>query len=208
MSYLSSITRLSNTGNLSGITRINVVRKADILTFPDPTGSTVYGTLTFNEGTGLVPWEVTLETPRNKSADNNTREGASKKKTLDFTIPKDRDDIRAMLELAERDEFVLVLTDGNGKQKIVGTPWAPMRFTFAHDSGAQVSDMNAYQCQFYYDGPDNEYFYPATLDAPPAGPAPVIVKYNGVAIASLTPGQVFNIESEFGFTDFYTSTTT
>ncbi len=208
MSYLQPINRLNAEGNLSGITRLQVARKSHVSTFPDPTGRTLYGTITFLPDTGFVNWDVTLETPRNRSQDQPTREGASKRKTIAFTIPKDREDLRTMLELAERDEFIVVLIDGNGKQKIVGTPWAPLLFSFAHDSGGAFNELNGYQCQFYYDGPDNEYFYPGTATPAPAGPSPALVRFNGTVIASLQPGEILDITSDYGFTEYHTSSIT
>jgi hypothetical protein len=169
---------------------------------PDPVGRVVYGNIVLKEGAAFVTFDVTLETARLQGNSNITSEGKSKKYSLPFVVSKAKPAISDMFELMEEDEFIVVLIE-NGRQKLVGLLNAPLQFAFNHDSGAQVSDRNNYECRFYYEGPDNVYFYEGALAAAPVGPAPAIVKHNGVVLASLAPGEIFNSESDFGFTDFY-----
>lgn len=201
--YLQDILRLNGGDNVSGIVAIQLARKADFVSIPAPVGGTIYNNIVFKSGSSWNTWQVTLETPRITTRENTTREGSSKRKTLEFSIPKDRDTIRNMLALAERDEFIVLFKDANGKQKIFGSLQAPVRFEFGHDSGAQRGERNAYSCRFFYDGPDNEFFYNGTISAPVAGPAPAVVNFNGVPIASLAPGQTLNISSDFAFSSYF-----
>lgn len=203
MGYLQSVARLSQEDNLGGLLQLKVARKADISALPDPIGGTIYGDIIFVGSAGWVSWDVTL-TPRLQSNEQLAPEGDNVSKNIEFIIAKDRPGLRHMLTLMKRDEFVVLVKDGSGRQKVVGMPYAPLQFTFRHDTG-QIGDRNQYACKFYYDGPDNEYFYAGAV-TPPSGVATATVSFNGSVIASLEPGQTLNIESEFGFTDFFITT--
>lgn len=203
MSYLSNIARFSGSGNIGGVLTIQVIRKEDVETIPEPNYGTVYGDITPKAGKAFVTWRVTIESPRTKSDSRNSREGSTKGNRLNFLIPKDRPEIKAQLDQAEDDEFIILYTDANGKTKLFGLLDTPVKFEYNHDSGGSFADFNSYECTFYYDGPDNLFHYNGALPSPPVGTAPAIVRYNGAAIASLQPGETLNIISDFGFTDFY-----
>lgn len=199
MSYLSAIARLSQSDNLGGILTIQVARKVDIESMPDPVDGVVYGDITFFAGAGFVAWEVTGESARATSQSRTSREGASKGNRLPFVVPKDRADLRRMFELAEEDELVVLYKDATGKQRLFGHLDAPVRFRFDHDSGGSHADLNHYSCEFYYDGPDNMYEYNGAISSAPGGAAPVIVRVNGVVVASGQPGDIIDFDTDFEF---------
>lgn len=199
MSYLSAIARLSQSDNLGGILTIQVARKVDIESMSDPVDGVVYGDITFFAGAGFVTWEVTGESARATSRSRASREGPSKGNRLPFVVPKDRADLRRMFELAEEDELVVLYKDATGKQRLFGHLDAPVRFRFDHDSGGSHADLNHYECEFYYDGPDNMFEYNGAISAAPSGGAPAVVNVNGVTIASLQPGETLNLDSDFDF---------
>lgn len=200
--YLQSIDRLAE-NNMGGLVQIQVARKADIASIPVPVAGVIYGNITFNGSAGWVTWNVLLQSAQLRSAENTTREGSAKSKSLEFVISKDSSVKRAMLELAERDEFVVLYRDANGRQKLFGLPHAPVRFVFNHDTGRQFSDLNGYSCRFYYKGPENEYVYNGAISTPPAGAAPAVVYFNGQAIASLAPGQSLYINSDYSLSEYF-----
>ncbi len=206
MSYLSNISRFSNQDNLAGLTTIQVIRKADLTAIPAPVEGVIYGALSYAPGAGFVTWQCKLETPRITTEDQPGREGNPKRNTLRLTIPKDRSDLRHLFSLMVKDEFVVIFKE-NGKNKIFGQLHAPVRFTWNHDSGASYDQLNAYECQFYYTGPDNLYFYDSEATAS-AGPNPAIVRFNGVTIASLQPGEILDIESDYSYNEYFISTIT
>jgi len=206
VSYLSNITRLSQADNLAGLTTIQVIRKADLLAIPAPVAGVIFGALTYQSGAAFVTWQCKLETPRITTEDQPGREGNPKRNTLRLTIPKDRSDLRHLFSLMVKDEFVVIFKE-NGKTKIFGLLHAPLRFTWNHDSGASYDQLNAYECQFYYTGPDNLFFYEGEISATP-GPATSIVRFNGVAIASLQAGEILDITSDYSYTDYFVSAIT
>lgn len=205
MGYLANISRQQTGGKLGGILTLDIVRKRDVESIPRPVNGTVNGPIVLNAGAAFARWIVGFQSANLNSAGDTTREGSSKKNTLPFFIPTDRAGVRHMLQLAERDEFIVIYKDAQGKQKIFGLTEAPVRFEFSHSTGKTATDVNGNNCSFYYQGPDNTYFYNAAAPAYTAGAAPAIVRFNGVAIASLLPGETLNILSDYSYTDYFTS---
>lgn len=205
MSYLQSINALSAEDNVGGILAIQIVRKADVLDIPEPVDGVIYGDITFAPGASWVSWNVTFETARITRDVRNSPEGPYAVNRLPFTIPKDNEDLADMLRQAEDDEFIVLFKYPGGSTKIFGLLEAPVLFDFDHDSGGSLEDSNKFSCRFYYEGPDNIFFYNGAISAPEPGAAPALVRFNGVVIAALAPGESLNITSEFGFTNFYTT---
>jgi hypothetical protein len=204
MSYIIPITSLS-ADNLGGVLSIQVARKIDISAIPDPVDGVVTGAVTFFPEKGFVNWVTIGESAGNSSASRASREGSSRNNRLPFRVAKDRATLRTMFVLAEEDEFIVLFTDANGKKKIFGTLDTPVRFRFDHSSGTRHGDLNHYSGEFYFEGPENMFEYDGSVESAPPGPLPAVVQFNGEAIASLSPGQVFNIISEFGYETFYTT---
>lgn len=203
MGYVLPIARLSNSDNLAGLLEIQVCPKSLITAIPTPVNGTVYGNITFVSGAGFAKWEATLERSRVSTLKERTADGYSAKNQVPFRIPKDRADLRNMFDLMERDEFIVIIKYPNGKQKIFGTLNRPVQFTYNHDSGESFDTKNEYECMFYFEGPDNIFFYDGSVGTAPAGPAPVVVKINGTVIAVLTPGQTINILTDYDYDDFF-----
>lgn len=208
MSYLTPITRLSKSDNLAGLIEIQVCPKSLITSIPAPVAGIVYGNVVFATGGGFTKWEATLEKSKAKTQKERTADGTIAQNQIPFLIPKDRADLRYMFDLMERDEFIVLFKYGDGRQKMFGTLQRPVQFSYNHDSGDSFDSKNEYECRFFFDGPDNMYFYDGTAGTPPVGPAPSIVKINGNPIAVLQPGQQLNILSDYDYEDFFEITIT
>ena len=207
VSYLQNISRQAQGSKMGGIITLDVIRKADVESIPAPINGAIYGTIVLKEGASFVRWTTRYQSAGIDSKARASREGTSKDTSLEFFISLDRQAIREMLIKAEDgDEFVVIYRYATGPTKIFGTLAAPALFSFDHKSGNQPTDANENNCRFYYSGPDNTYFFLADLPAPAVGPAPSLVKYNGAVIAVLSPGETLEIESDFGFTNFYITT--
>ena len=206
MSYLNPITALSAQDNMGGLYQIKVCRKADIVSIPAPADGTIFGNATFKPGAGFISFDVTLDTARMQRQDQLTREGNTRRNSLPFTLPKGRASIEGILKKMVDDEFIVLFFE-NGVQKMFGQLHAPVQFTYSHDTGRKVADLNAYECRFFYDGPDNVFFYSGTAGNPPVGAAPAVVRLNGTPVASLQGGQILDITSEYGIQYFQLVTT-
>ncbi len=189
---------------MGGIVQIRVARASDIESIPVPVDGVVYGNITFKPDKSWIIWDVTMESAQSRSAGRTSREGTSKNNQLDFTVPKDTPSIKNQFDLAEDDELIVLYKNANGKTYLYGRLETPMKFSYSHDGGQRFSDRNEYNCRFYYEGPDNRYRYEGAIALPPAGPAPAVVKFNGVAIASLAPGETLNILSDYSFSEYFT----
>lgn len=205
MSYLKAINALSAEDNVGGILALQVVRKADVLSIPDPVNGVIYGDITFAPGKSWTQWNVTFESARIRRETRNSPEGPYSFNELPFSIPKDNEELRDMLSQAEEDEFIILFRYPDQATKIFGLLDRPVRFAFDHDSGGALEDGNKFSCRYFYEGPDNIFFYDGSVAAPEPGAAPALVRFNGAVIAALAPGESLNITSEFGFSNFYTS---
>jgi hypothetical protein len=205
VSYLTTIARFSG-DNLGSLLKIQIARAADVAGMQDAIDGTVYGDILFNTGTGFVEWFLTTDTPRLLSEGQQSQEGEFKINRVEFALPKDRTDIKQLLNRMVNDEFVLLIEDANGNIKLFGQPWAPVRFRYTHDSGASGTEGNHYRCEFFYEGADNVYFYDGAIPAPPAGSPPVVIRWNDgesvQTIAQVLPGEVVTINSPFDYDDF------
>lgn len=201
MSYLNAIERFTG-DNLGGIIELQVARVSEIDEMPEAEDGVIYGDITFKSGGGFHSWVVTAQTPRLRGDGRDSREGAYRSNRIDFVIPKDRSNIKVLLEKAEADEFIVLYKDSNGNQKIFGHIYAPVFFRFGHDTQSSISARNEYDCSFYYEGPDNNYFYEGSIPEPPTGAASVIIQWNGVTILAARPGDLINFNSRFEYTDF------
>jgi hypothetical protein len=201
VSYLQSIAAFTG-ANIGSILEIQVARAADIVSIPVPVNGVVYGDIEFEPGTGFVAWTVTHESASLSRDGKTSREGFSKNNRLPFKIPKGRASVAAILDQAVDDELIVLFKE-NGVQKIFGTKESPVRLAYSHKTGESIADPNHFACFFYYEGPENVFEYDGTIEAAPGGAIPALVKFNGTTIAALLPGEVLEITSDFGFTDFY-----
>lgn len=197
---MKNIVRLNAEDNLGGILDIQVARASDIASMEDPLDGIVYGNITFNPGKGFYSWNATHETGEVDSSSKITKEGSTKSNRLPFNIPKDRPDLRSMFLAAEEGgEFVVLFKYASGKQRLFGHKYAPVRFKFNHSSGARHDDYNGYECEFYFDGPDNMFEYGGSGTSAPAGAPPVIININGVFFQSVPAGTTVNFDTDFEF---------
>jgi hypothetical protein len=198
VSYLQNISRLKGNANLGGLVEIRVARKADVTDIPLPIGGMITGDITFPEGKGFVTWLVTQESLSLKSNSRDSREGISKTNRLPFRVPLDQYNVRMMMEQAEEDEFIVLVKYPNGTYKLFGTLDGPVKFSFDHDSGTSHADGNFNNCEFYYDGPQNIFFYQGAIPAPIPGTGTSRVEYlSGDLIALLSPSDVLTLTSDF-----------
>lgn len=184
---------------MGGIITIDLVRVADVESIPDPVDGAIFGEVVLKAGASFARWTTGYQSAGINSKSRVSKEGVSKDNDLPFFIPLDRESIRAMLAQAEEDIFIVIYRLATGPTKIFGSLDAPVRFEFDHNSGTQFTQANGNNCRFYYTGPDNTFFYNATIPTPTPGAAPSIVKVNGVVVATLLPGETIEFNTDFDF---------
>ncbi len=200
MTYLKNISRTAGNINLGGVIDLLVARKDEIESIPSPYAGVVSGQIVFKANSmGFVRWQVTQESVGIKSEDRTGREGSFKSNYIDFMIPRDRPDFRVMFDQSLEDEFIVVFRYSNSESKIFGSLQSPVRFSYSHDSGKSYAAGNFITGRFYYDGPDNIFFYDGTPTSVPGSTPPALVRINGEIIASLQPGDVIAIDTDFNF---------
>ena len=201
MSYLQNIVRFTGDINLGGIIDLLICRKADLVSIPDPVNGVIAGEPVLQAGKNFVQWRVTPGTTKARSNSKLSREGSARSNSIDFIIPKDRADLQLMFNQAsDGEEFIVIYRYPSSTWKMFGLLDSPVLFEYDHDSGSDFADRNEYNCRFFYEGPDNRFFYDAA--APPSsssGPSPAIVSVNGVVVASLAPGETINFTTDFSF---------
>jgi len=201
VSYLKTIKSFSDANNLGGVLKLSIARKDDIESIPDPVAKVIPGDIVFKAGAGFITWQVTMESMQALSDSRSSREGPSRHNRIGFVVPKDRYDLAAMFAQAEEDEFIVFYTDSNGTGKLFGLLDSPVRFSINHDSGKNFSDGNFYDAEFYFQGPDNRYFYGGLISEAPPGTGSSIVKFSsGEIIATLNPSDILVVSSDFSHT--------
>lgn len=198
MDYLVAINYPSG-ANVGSVIDIKVALLSDIVAEPTAQGDTLYGSFEFVPGKGFVTWKVASQRANMDSDGKESDEGISRKSSLNFIIPKDQQSIRHMLDQADDDLFIVSYKDANGNQRVYGRKDQPVSFIHKRTTGKNTSDLNGYECEFYFDGPQNDFFYNDSLPSPPPGIAPAVVSVNGSIVASLGPGESINFDTDFDF---------
>lgn len=198
MSYLQNLETICEDNLGSVIVNIQIARVDDIDTFPEIINHQITDPVIFKSGRGFLQWTVSQDSASFTSKDGNSEAGHTKKNTLPFLIPKDRQDVYSMLMKAQYDTFIIIYKDGNGVQRMMGTPDAPALFLFDFKTGKKLSSLNNYNAEFYTESPFNFNFYDTTATAQPGTSVPAIVKRgDGTVIATLQPGQVLILTSPY-----------
>jgi hypothetical protein len=159
VTYLKNIVRLSGSQNLGGINAIRVARKADIVSIPDPVDGVVYGDIEFLAGRSFVKWDATIQSRGSNSEGKASKEGTSRGNLVKLSIPKTRADLDLMFSKASDDELIVLFTDNNGRNYIFGLLHAPVKFRYNNSTAIEHSGKNGYECELYYDGPQNIFEY-------------------------------------------------
>ena len=76
----------------------------------------------------------------------DTPDGSAFKHQIGGVIPHMRENVHAVFEETERHRFILKITDKNNRSWTLGTPDAPLRFSFAAEN--VDSSSNSYQVDF------------------------------------------------------------
>lgn len=195
---LQNITPLNCEANLGGIIKIQVASVDDIVSISPAINGRIYDNIVFKAGRGFYTFIVTDGTPEVNANDKESDEGRFKENSLQFSVPKDREIHFNMFNEMQKSRFVVLYTDKNGKQKLLGNLNSPMQFKYDYRSGAASADFNNYQCEFFSEAPNNVAFYDADVTAAPGTPVPAIVEDGaGNILALLNSGDTYTLVGGF-----------
>jgi len=199
MSYMKNISRLGG-DNLGGLIELKVAPASSISKIPDPVNGTVYGDVVFVAGFSWHTWQVQFNNLGITAKSKSSQEGNYRDYQLPFIIPGNNPEITRILRQAEQDQFIILVKDTENRQKIVGSLDAPLLFNCDFDSGRSARNLKGYECEFYSEAQEVDFFYEGGV-APPAGsvqPA-MVLRGDGQVLAALQPGDIFYVTSGFSF---------
>lgn len=201
MSYLRNIAPLEDE-NLPGLIKISVAKASDIATYPDSIEGIAIAEVTFKEGKDWTVWSATYNTANFLNRSNDSDQGIIRAQELPFVLPKSSS-LEAMLNKAERDEFVVLVEDKNGFRELFGSISKPVRFAFDKETGSS-SGRNQYDCRFFSEAIGNKLIYPYEFGtAANFGNAqPVVIRRgsaDGPVLAVAPAGSTVIITSPYSF---------
>lgn len=199
MSYLQPFL-LPELDNSPGIIQIRIARVDDIQLFPRAIGGKLIGDIVFQPGTGFVTWQVIHSSGSFVASSMESSEGVGKNQRVTFTLPG-RSTQEIMLDLMERDRFVLYYLDTNLRPVVLGTKERPLTFRYTTGTGSIRSGRNQFDCLFFSESQDNKAEYNGAItESDPK----VIIRYHnrhGEVIAELGAGESITFDGEFDYSE-------
>lgn len=197
MSYLQPFL-LPELDNSPGIIQLRIARVDDIQIFPRAIGGKLIGDIVFQPGTGFVTWQVIHSSGSFVASSLESSEGVGKNQRVTFTLPG-RSTQEIMLDLMERDRFVLYYLDTNLRPVVLGTKERPLTFRYTTGTGTIRSGRNQFDCLFLSESQDNKAEYNGAInDYRPL----LLVRYDsmqGEILASAAEGETLVFDSDFYF---------
>lgn len=133
--------------NIGSILAIYYALAADIVSIssPDENGAVE---ITFDSGKSFTQFVFTGETASFTEDDQDHDAGPFFAQGLTFRVPGISAGQHAVLKSLRDQEFILAVTDGNGKTIIMGTLETPARFSMKMLRPAGTSGYNGYEVSF------------------------------------------------------------
>jgi len=152
--------------NPGGLTDLHVIRRRDILTFPevDEDGVTISTALVPKPGCGFVPWDFATDTGEinHKSAGDVGTQSVGQE--LNVYIPRGEAKTDAVIQKALNGDFVVAGRDSNGNLRLCGDKYRGVKFDYDYKSGKKGTDKNGADFKFSGEGFTHvPYYYTAAL---------------------------------------------
>jgi hypothetical protein len=152
--------------NPGGLTDLHVIRRRDILTFPevDEDGVTIATALIPKPSTGFVPWDFAQdsgEVNHKSSGDAGTQSIAHE---LNVYVPRGSAATDSVVQAALNGDFVVIGRDSNGNLRICGDKRRGVKFEHDYKSGKKGTDKNGTDFKFSGEGFTHvPYYYTAAI---------------------------------------------
>jgi len=152
---------LDDCPNPGGLTDIHVIRRRDILTFPDPGADkvTISTAIVPKAGCGFVPWEFAQDSGEinHKSAGDAGNQSIAH--DLNVYVPRGSATTDAVIQSALNGDFVVIGRDSNGNLRIAGDKRRGVKFEHDYKSGKKGNDKNGTDFKFSGEGFTHVPFY-------------------------------------------------
>jgi len=152
--------------NPGGLTDLHVMRRRDVLTFPDPDDDkvTLSKAIVPKTGAGFVPWDFATDTGEVNHKSTGDAGNQSITQELNTYLPRGDAKIDAVINAALNGDFIVAGRDSNGNVRICGDKNRGVKFEHDYKSGKKGSDKNGTDFKFSGEGFGHvPYYYTAAL---------------------------------------------
>lgn len=152
--------------NPGGLTDLHVIRRRDILTFPDADADevTVSTAIVPKPGCGFVPWDFAQDTGEVNHKSTGDVGTQSITQELNVYVPRGSAATDAVIQAALNGDFVVAGRDSNGNLRLCGDKRRGVKFEHDYKSGKKGTDKNGADFKFSGEGFTHvPYYYTAAL---------------------------------------------
>ncbi|WP_375418134.1 hypothetical protein [uncultured Hymenobacter sp.] len=157
---------LDDCPNPGGLTDLHVIRRRDILTFPEPDADkvTLSTAIVPKPGCGFVPWEFAADSGEVNHKSSGDAGNQSIAHDLGVYVPRGSASTDAVVQAALNGDFVVIGRDSNGYQRVVGDKRRGVKFEHDYKSGKKGTDKNGTDFKFAGEGFTHvPYYYTAAI---------------------------------------------
>lgn len=148
--------------NFSGIQIFDFVPSIDVQFFPPINKAlhTIDGAIILKPDKDWIRIYSTLGTMRFQEKKKSSSNGFHYSQSLEFSVPKDREEITALFSEMEQFKYICKYKDLNSKWKLLGTLDNPYEFMNDLDTGSSPErTLNAHSCSFVCESARKAPFY-------------------------------------------------
>ena len=134
--------------NLGGNNTISIIPVANVYEIAEPINGTV-NSITVLDIDEIYSVKFTEGSANKKVEKDYSKEGIFYDAKLSLNLPKNRFEIRNSLAEIDLSDYIIIITDANGKSEILGEIENAMRLISDEiDTGSNASDFNHYELLF------------------------------------------------------------
>jgi hypothetical protein len=160
---MSNLLKEDSQDNLGSLVEINFIDVKDIDIIPDPIGINLYDPVVLKTDKTWSLIQVSQETPGFDEESNYSQSGTGLNISVKGFIPGHNDVLESRLQSMLRKKFVLVVSDFEGRKRIIGTLKNPLRFKWSFSTGNRTNSRKGYDIQFFHTAAKSPLFYQSAL---------------------------------------------
>jgi hypothetical protein len=153
--------------NPGGLTDLHVIRRRNILTFPEPDdadGLTISTSIVPKAGEGFSKWDFATDTGDLNHKSGGDAGNQSITHEINTYVPRGVVTIDAIINAAINGDFVVIGTDSLGNRRILGDKRRGVKFDYDYKSGKKGNDKNGTDFKFSGEGFAHlPYYYTAAI---------------------------------------------